>query len=132
MRHDAILRDLQKLTDHTNTGFPLTLQHYYGRIQQLLARIDDASRDVLPSNRDLVNRFTGSYPVVVIHAYLAGIWGCQGEKPKSDLFQNFEDYVQAEEGIVLEILSKLKYNLDAENTVQMVLGPTRPEKVRVL
>ena len=119
-----------RVTYYLVAGFPLTVRDYYQRTRRLLDNIDDLAREVLPANRDIVNRFTGSYVVLTVHAFMAGIWGCPVDPPPSGLFERFEEYVETEERSMFTVLSELKYNLDASNTVNMVLGTHHPEKVR--
>ena len=119
-----------RVTYYLVAGFPLTVRDYYQRTRRLLDNIDDLGREVLPANRDIVNRFTGSYVVLTVHAFMAGIWGCPVDPPPSGLFERFEEYVETEERSMFTVLSELKYNLDASNTVNMVLGTHHPEKVR--
>lgn len=111
-------------------GFPLTMHHYYDRINALLYAIDNASLDVLSSNRSLIDRFMGSGPLRIIHAILAGVRSLQQDTPwDSELFSRFKDYVEHEEAATKQMLQRLRYYLDAPNTVALVLGSGRPEKV---
>ena len=119
----------RRVTFRSIAGFPLAIRDYYQRIRRLLDNIDELAKEVLPANRDIVNRFTGSFAVITVHAFMAGIWGSEVDPPMLELFQRFEEYVETEENSVFTVLSGLHYNLDAPNTVQMVLGTRHAEKV---
>ena len=114
------------------TGFPLTLRHYYTRIRTILARMDAASQRAHPCNRALVDRFAGCVPLREVDAVLAGVRTTQTEETwDAELFARFAPYVAHEERRTKRMLESLLYYLDAPDTVAMVLGSGRAEKVRV-
>lgn len=70
-----------------------------------------------------------------IRKLLAGIQSRQQEWEdswNSGLLHRFQDHVDQEQHTLRTALENLAYTLDAPNTVAMVLGIGRPEKVRSL
>lgn len=108
----------------------MSLRYYYDRILALLSKMAVVSEKVLDSNRALVDRFMGCAPLRVIEAVLAGIRSShENDCLDEELFARFKRHVDSEEAKMEKTLQILKYCLDAPNTVAMVLGSGRPEKV---
>ena len=114
-------------------GFPLSLHHYYDRIRVLLSNLEDASGRVLSANGSLFDRFMGCVELRQVEAILGGVRSAQDtDLWDQDLFKRFEDYVAFEYEETKDMLDRLQYYLDAPNTVAMVLGMGRPEKVGLI
>jgi hypothetical protein len=116
------------------TGFPLTLQYYFTRIQVLLARIGRLTRDLSPANNFVVDYFVNDcWPNYSLDQILAGVsTGLEGVGRDALLFERFKDYVDEEEAKMKKKLKSVKYCLDAQNTLQIVIGSGRLEKVSIV
>ena len=113
-------------------GFPLTVHHYFGLIQLLMSRIPIAVDEVLPVNRPMLDYFTTHWCIYGLDMILAGICRSMDNiENDSRLFhQRFKEYVDAEEKKLTESLERVAYRIDAENTLFLVTGSERLEKVR--
>ena len=112
-------------------GFPLTLRFYYTRIQMLLSRIGDRVRHVPLVNRPLMDAFVSQWAITAgIDQFLAGVCDAVDDVyGDHELFGRFQDYIEQEEARMQKMLHTLKYKIDAENTLRLVTGPGRLEKV---
>jgi hypothetical protein len=64
-----------------------------------------------------------------MHTILAGLVSHEETIPNPAVFERFKDYVFAQEKRMKKVLELLKYNIDDENTLTLVAGTGRPEKV---
>ncbi|KAL0577439.1 hypothetical protein V5O48_004549 [Marasmius crinis-equi] len=114
-------------------GFRMTTHWYYRRICRLLSLIIQSSKRVLPANRRVVSEFLCAWPIAILQRHLSGFerphfrdsidWG------NNYTFLKFKDWVDDTEQKMEEILGKLVYNIDQDNTLNTVTGGGRPEKV---
>lgn len=86
---------------------------------------------MLPANRAVVDQLLGGGSLLIVDAILCGLRDTWQETEFVDplLFRRFKEYVDHEEDTMRKVLHNLVYNLDAPDTVAMVLGQGRPEKV---
>ncbi|KAL0569703.1 hypothetical protein V5O48_012263 [Marasmius crinis-equi] len=115
-------------------GFRMTTHWYYRRICRLLSLIIQSSKRELPANRRVVSEFLCASPITILQHHLSGYershlrnsidWG-------NHTFSKFKNWVDDTEQKMEEILSKLVYNIDQDNTLNTVTGGGRPEKVSV-
>lgn len=112
-------------------GFPLTLKYYYNRAQVLLSRMADRARNVLEANRSLADALLGEYHTTRgLDMFFGGVYNVvQDVYDDYDLFGRFKNYVEAEEARMQQTLLAVKYCIDAQNTLQLITGPGRLEKV---
>lgn len=112
-------------------GFPLTLKYYYTRVQVLLARMGARVRSALRVNRSLVDAlFCEYHSTKGIDMLFAGVYsGVQDVYDDHELFGRFKDYIEAEEARMQKVLATVKYCIDADNTLELITGPGRLEKV---
>lgn len=110
------------------TGFPLTLQYYFGRILILLGRIAVLSKDALQVNRPIVDYYFCSWSVgYTLDKILAGVHLAVKDVNFDDpLFERFKDYVDSEESRMQKTLEDIKYCIDAQNTLsELITGSSR-------
>lgn len=115
------------------TGFPLTLRYYFIRIQVLLARIGRLARDLSPANNFLVDYFLNDcWPNYSLDQILAGVCtSLEGAERDAHIFERFKGYVDEEEAKIKRKLESVKYCVDAQDTLQLVIGSSRLEKVNI-
>lgn len=110
----------------------MAVRWYHRRIIRILSMISTASIDVLPANRKIVGDFMLSGWLREIKYILAGLQDYEedGEDDwDSVLFDRFKDHVLGEEARMKQVLELVSYNIDDENTLRLVCGPDRLEKV---
>ena len=108
----------------------MTIKYYFNRIQVMLARIAIISKEVLPSNRSLVNLLNVWPHARFLDMILAGVYGTVQDTPDDgQLFERFKDYIEEEEVRMAKKLHSIMYFIDATNTLNFVTGSGRLEKV---
>lgn len=116
-------------------GFDTTVYWYHSRIKALMSRICIPLQQILPVNRRLVLSFTQSISVwSFIDSMLAGIQQAGYAETQGYWFnlwrERFKSYVDQEERCMDDVLTRLSYYIDAENTLPLVVGRfARPEQV---
>ena len=116
-------------------GFEMSVQWYFRRIRKLLAMITHAAKAARPENRALVANFVASWELRVLEDLLSGLkhvddW--DGRDWENDaIFGRFRDYVLKEEMKLDRGLQSIKYYIDETNTLVIIAGGGRPEKVSV-
>ena len=97
----------------------------------MLARIAIISKEVLPSNKNLIDLLTSSWrPTYHLDTMLAGIHeAVMDTADNPQLFERFKDYIEEEEGKMAKKLHSIMYFIDATNTLNLVTGSGRLEKV---
>lgn len=116
-------------------GFEMTTQWYYRRIHRLLSLLSDSSKDVLPANRKVVSQFMYSWSIRATQDLLAG---CRNvsywdgvDWAHDSIFLKFKPWVLENERRMNTFLRRLVYNIDQDNTLNIVTGGGRPETVSV-
>lgn len=110
----------------------MTVRWYHRRILRILSMISITSIEVLPANRKVVNDFLGSWELREIKYILAGLQDSDNDGDDdwdSALFDRFRAHVLEEEARMKQVLELVFYNIDDENTLRLVCGPDRLEKV---
>ncbi|KIK51722.1 hypothetical protein GYMLUDRAFT_265701 [Collybiopsis luxurians FD-317 M1] len=104
--------------------FPLTLKYYYNRIQILLYQIEDLVQQTLQVNSQSVKVFVSGPAITLLtDRLLAGVREAVNDiYDDHEVFQRFEDYVESQEERMRHILQTLKYRIDAENSLRLVIG----------
>lgn len=113
----------------------MTTQWYYRRIRRLFSLLSDSSKDVLPANRKVVSQFRESWSIQATENLLAG---CQNvsywdytDWAHDSIFLKFKPWVLENERRMSTFLRRLVYNIDRDNTLNIVTGGGRPETVSV-
>ena len=99
---------------------------YAEKIDTLLAKMFSLQEKVLPANKGHIN------------FYLFKLWQSITELTSAfrrvdrddKLLARFQTYVDAEENRLRSNLETFKYDIDAMDTLELVMGPGRVEKVR--
>ena len=110
-------------------GWKLTAKMYLHRIHSILCCMRDAIPTVLPRNRNAVDKYftVWWWLTLLIDAMDAGIQ----EREEVALRSRFQEYIDLEEERIHQNLKKVSYHIDASDTLSLILGPGRLEKVRV-
>ena len=97
----------------------------------MLARIAIISKEVLPSNKNLMDLFNGSWwSSYYLDRMLAGVHEAVVDTADNpQLFERFKDYIEEEEAKMTKKLHSIMYFIDATNTLNLVTGSGRLEKV---
>lgn len=112
-------------------GFPLTLKRYYNLVQILIGEIESKVAHSLQVNKQIIKNLVLDRSISGnIDRLLAGVYEAANDIYEDDeLHDRFREFVVSEESRMQKILHILKYRIDAENTLRMVTGPGRLEKV---
>ena len=103
----------------------MSMSDYAGKIDVLLAKMFALKPLVLPANRNAMER------------YLWVVWTCVTMLTNAfrrvdideTLLSKFDDYTKSEESRLLKNLETVKYDIDARDTLELIRGPGRIEKV---
>lgn len=111
----------------------MTAQWYFRRIRNLFAEIGSAIPAVLPANRKIAADFVHSWEVCVVEDLLGGLrdveqWDDMDWEDDA-IFLKFKDHVLDTEAKMERGLRAVKYCIDAANTLIIVAGDGRPERV---
>ena len=111
----------------------MTNQWYFRRIRRLFSDIQGAASRILPTNRLAVSEFVHGWSLSFVEDIMSGLRDVE-EFDEVDweydiLFARFKDYVLEEEAKLEKTLGTVNYFLDDENTLALVAGHDRPEKV---
>ncbi len=116
-------------------GFECSVNWYYRRIIRLIDEVAEQSKKVLPSNRKIVNSFIQSDWSLFIDDLCNGLQSAatfdSTDWDNNFLFNQFKPYLLKEEQRMEKMLCTVTYNLDDENTLALVTGGGRPEKVSI-
>jgi len=115
-------------------GFEMTIQWYGRRILKLFSSLSEASKAVLPANRVAVGQFMQGWSIRNTECLLSGLRDIDSwddvDWAHNRLFLRFKEWVLQNERTMNEVLRKLVYYIDQDNTLNTVTGGGRPEKVR--
>lgn len=111
-------------------GWELISADYCKKILEIFAHMYKMREEVLPENRDGVDYYL--HKVWMIGAQLAMPMASRNRDNATDLVETkFKDYVIHEEDRIKHNLQRIKYDIDALDTVYIVAGPEQIEKDRV-
>ncbi|KAI1785580.1 hypothetical protein LXA43DRAFT_1037408 [Ganoderma leucocontextum] len=105
-------------------GHQMSMSDYAGKIDVLLAKMFALKGNVLPANRNAMEQYL--YYVWTIVTMLTTAF--RRVEVDEQLLQRFEDYTRAEEKRLSENLKTAKYDIDAQDTLDLIRGPGRIEK----
>lgn len=98
---------------------------YAAKIGELLAKMFAILPNIRPLNKSAVNAYLGAiYPGVA--SLQNGVQDCTVNYA---LQQKFQSYIDSEENRLRRNLEAVKYDIDAADTLVLVTGPGRIEKV---
>jgi len=109
-------------------GWHSTVWHYRGKIKRILTAMWDSLEQVLPFNRRIVDMYLGSEPFCRIELLLRSINPYHSEND-GDLREKIRPYVVQEEARIKNNLVSVAFDIDAPNTLSLITGPGRIERV---
>ncbi len=101
------------------------MSDYVAKIDVVLAKMFALKPLVLPANRNAMEQYL--YWVWTMVTMLTAAF--RRVDVDEQLLRRFEDYTQAEENRLSENLKTAKYDIDAQDTLDLIRGPGRIEKV---
>jgi hypothetical protein len=104
------------------------MTRYVGKIRELLAKMFALRLSVLPANRGSVNKYLDSiyHGVTTLHSALNPCY------VNESLQEKFNDYVEVEETRLRGNLEAVSYDIDALNTLFLITGQGRIERVSLV
>ncbi|THH03624.1 hypothetical protein EW146_g10379, partial [Bondarzewia mesenterica] len=105
-------------------GWKASMMYYKDEIRRLLSRMDSLRPDILPVNRQSVDKYYGTvwtslYPLIATASLSDTNYSAHQDK--------FEDFVHSEEARLHTNLNRLQYIIDGPETLPLVTGPGRIE-----
>ncbi len=107
----------------------MTLRHYYNKIWTLLRQMHSAAEETLPANRVFIDLFLSAHPFWGLDGLLSGFQNASHGREKWTNWNKFLPYVQAEEKRLKVQLEVLQYNIDASDSLLLIMGLGRLERV---
>lgn len=113
----------------------MAAQWYFRRIRAVISDIALSMYASLPANRKALSRFVKSEEVMFVENLLSGLrdvseWDSTAFDTDAS-FAKFKDYILECEERMERNLRSVAYNIDDENTLAIVAGLRRIEKVRM-
>lgn len=113
----------------------MAVQWYFRRIRKVIVDITSATVEALPANRKIIADFVSSWHVRWVEDVLSGLrdvdeWDSI-DWASDTMFMKFKDYVIENERKMEHNLRGVNYVIDEANTLSLVAGDGRPEKVSV-
>jgi hypothetical protein len=110
-------------------GSKWSLVDYAGKIEELFAKMEGVRSVVLPPNREAVDRYLAHVFEVVHTLTAAALSQSSSPSPGSDEPERFKSYLEAEETRLGNNLRAVDYIIDGADTLPLVAGVGRFEKV---
>lgn len=119
----VLWRRSRSVAKSANLGWQMTTTYYRDKIEQLLEKM--VRSKVHPANRVIVDEYLDEtwHPVTELVESFAA------EQPTETFWARFQPYIKSEEERLEKKLESLHYHIDASDTLTLVLGPGRIEKV---
>ena len=103
----------------------MAMTRYIVQIDQLLNKMFAVKSLVLPANRRFVERYLDAVWTLITELTL----GFRRAEWSDTMREKFESYVVEEEDRVRKKLETIRYDIDGADTLILVVGPGRIEKV---
>ncbi|KAI0770883.1 hypothetical protein BD413DRAFT_613421 [Trametes elegans] len=105
-------------------GWQMTMSRYASEIDHLLEKMFSVKSHILPANRRSVERYLDSVwsPITELTTAFRRV------ERYDTVAERFQSYVDAEETRLREELARMRYDIDAADTLQLITGPGRIEK----
>ncbi|KAJ7315149.1 hypothetical protein DFH08DRAFT_422699 [Mycena albidolilacea] len=112
-------------------GFRILCASYAQAIQNARSRMIAITADVLPPNRARVDKYMISRSFHVVDLVVRAVLSDWDENTDNDeaLMSCFTDYMQSEEEHLTNGLERFAWEIDAPNTLQLIAGTGRVERV---
>ncbi|KAJ7830727.1 hypothetical protein B0H14DRAFT_2806564 [Mycena olivaceomarginata] len=107
-------------------GFPCLCARYAKAIENIRMRMVAISATVLPCNRARVDKYMCSSGLDVVDLIVRALRAQDDED--NDLMTHFNDYIAGEEVRLIEGLERFRWEIDAQNTLQIIAGTGRIER----
>ena len=111
-------------------GFKWSIIDYSRKIQDLFAKMEGVRSVVLPPNREAIDRYFVAVWLVV-HTLTAPMLSESSESFGPDDIKKFNPYLEAEEARLGNNLRAVDYIIDGIDTLPLIAGTGRIEKVRI-
>ena len=106
----------------------MVMSDYAAKIDVILAKMFSLKAQVLPANRNAVEQYLN-----IVWTLVTALTSAFRRTPVDESLMNkFESYTKREESRLRQNLTDVRYDFDARDTVDIVRGPGRIEKVRVV
>jgi hypothetical protein len=110
-------------------GFKWSIIDYAQKIEDLFAKMQGVRSVVLPPNREAVDRYFGC-AWEVVHTLTAAVLSQSSQSSGTDESKKFKPYLEAEETRLENNLKAVDYIIDGVDTLPLITGMGRVEKVR--
>jgi hypothetical protein len=108
-------------------GFKWSIIDYAQKIEDLIAKMEGVRSEVLPPNREAVDYYFGC-AWQVVHTLTAAVLSQPSGPDESN---RFHSYLEAEEARLGNNLQAVDYIIDGVDTLALITGMGRVEKVRI-
>jgi hypothetical protein len=114
-------------------GFKWSIIDYAQNIEDLFAKMEGVRSVVLPPNREAVDQYFGC-AWGVVHTLTAAVLSQSSQSSQSsgpDESKKFKSYLEAVEARLGNNLQAVDYTIDGVDTLPLITGVGRVEKVRI-
>lgn len=112
-------------------GFKWSIIDYAQKIEDLFAKMQGVRSAVLPPNRKAFDRYFG-YVWEAVHTLTAAVLSQSSQSSsRPDESKKFKPYLEALESRLENNLQAVDYIIDGVDTLPLIMGVGRVEKVRV-
>ena len=111
-------------------GFKWSLIDYAQKIENLFTKMEGVRSVVLPPNREAFDRYFGCVWEVV-HTLTAAVLPQSSQSSGPDESRKFKSYLEAVEARLGNNLQAVDYVIDGVDTLPLITGVGRVEKVRI-
>jgi hypothetical protein len=112
-------------------GFKWSIVEYARKIEELFAKMEGVRSVVLPPNREVIDGYFG-YVWRAVHTLTAAVLSQPSPSSSgSDDVKKFELHLEAEEARLGNNLRAVDYIIDGIDTIPLIAGVGRIEKVRL-
>ncbi|KAJ6516679.1 hypothetical protein C8R47DRAFT_1268174 [Mycena vitilis] len=108
-------------------GFPTLCARYTKAIENVRLRMVAMSADVHPSNRARVDKYMCSLGLDFVDRIVRAVRTDYDEDQM--LMSHFNEFITSEEERLARNLEYFRWEIDAQNTLQLILGPSRIERL---
>jgi len=115
-------------TTEFSAGFRTSIINYAKRIEELFAKMEGVRAIVLPPNREPIDDYF-DHIWEPVHSLTAAVISLPSEASNPE---KFKLYLEAEEARLDSHLKSVDYTIDGTDTLTLITGVCRIEKVRTL
>ena len=114
-----------------STGFKWSIIDYSRKIEDMFAKMEGVRSVVLPPNQAAVDRYFACV-YITVHTLTAAVLSQDySQNSGSDDSKRFNSYLEAEEARLENNLRAVDYVIDGTDTLPLITGVGRIEKVRI-